>query len=77
MKARVTFTKKDVVVVLCCAVFLLGTLGAVGSGGRKRNCRPAGALVVQITFAQTTFAQMVAHRVGADQQRFSLLDRAL
>jgi len=36
MKPRSTFTKTDLVVVLCCAVFLLGSLGAVGSGGRKR-----------------------------------------
>ena len=36
MKARVTFTKKDVVVVLGCVVFVLANLGAIGPGGRRR-----------------------------------------
>ncbi|HUW18865.1 MAG TPA: hypothetical protein VMW16_06145 [Sedimentisphaerales bacterium] len=36
MKSRADFTKKDVLIVLGCAVFLLANLGAVGSTGRRR-----------------------------------------
>jgi prepilin-type processing-associated H-X9-DG protein len=36
MKSQMRFSKKDVVVVLGCAVFALATLGAVGSSGRRR-----------------------------------------
>jgi hypothetical protein len=36
MKVRAIFAKKDVVVVLGCAVFVLASLGAIGSTGRRR-----------------------------------------
>ena len=36
MKSKITFTKKDFVVVFGCVVFLLANIGAVSSGGRKR-----------------------------------------
>ncbi len=36
MKSKMSFSKRDVVVVLGCIVFLLATLGAVGSSGRRR-----------------------------------------
>jgi prepilin-type processing-associated H-X9-DG protein len=36
MKSKATFTKRDVLVVSGCLVFLLGGLGAVGGGGRRR-----------------------------------------
>ena len=36
MKPGTAFTKKDIIVVLGCAVFLLANLGAIGSGGRRR-----------------------------------------
>jgi len=36
MEAKMTFTKKDVIVVAGCVVFLIVNIGAIGSGGRKR-----------------------------------------
>ena len=36
MKSRTAFSKKEVVVVLGCVVFLLANLGAIGSRGRQR-----------------------------------------
>lgn len=36
MKSKTTFTKKDLVVVLGCIVFLLANIAAIGEGGRKR-----------------------------------------
>ncbi|MHC4155657.1 MAG: hypothetical protein ACYST6_12145 [Planctomycetota bacterium] len=36
MKTLRTFTKKDAAVLLCCVVFALASLGAVGSAGRRR-----------------------------------------
>jgi len=36
MKTKMTFTKKDVIVVAGCVVFLIANIGAIGSGGRKR-----------------------------------------
>ena len=36
MKAKVIFTKKDVLVTIGCVLFLLANLGAIGSGGRRR-----------------------------------------
>lgn len=36
MKTVRTFTKKDAVVLLCCVLFALAALGAVGSAGRRR-----------------------------------------
>jgi hypothetical protein len=36
MKSRTTFTKKDLVFVALCGVFLLATLGSVGVSGRRR-----------------------------------------
>ena len=36
MKSKANFTKEDLVVVLCCVVFLLANLGAIGSTGRRR-----------------------------------------
>ena len=35
MKYKTKFTKKEILVVLCCAVFLLLNIGAIGSGGRR------------------------------------------
>jgi len=35
MNSKITFTKKDMVVTLACVLFLILTLGAIGSGGRK------------------------------------------
>jgi len=39
MKNKVNFAKKDVLVVLGCVVFLLTSLGALGSSGRERAKR--------------------------------------
>jgi prepilin-type processing-associated H-X9-DG protein len=39
MKSKTTFTKKDLVVVLICIVFLIANIAAVGEGGRKRAKR--------------------------------------
>lgn len=36
MKDKTRFTKKEILVVLGCAVFLLLNIGAIGSGGRRR-----------------------------------------
>ena len=36
MRTQGTFAKRDAAVVLCCAVFVLANLGAVGSTGRRR-----------------------------------------
>ncbi|HEW78621.1 MAG TPA: hypothetical protein ENH34_01450 [Phycisphaerales bacterium] len=36
MKSKTAFTKKDLIVVLGCMVFVLMNIGAIGSGGRKR-----------------------------------------
>jgi hypothetical protein len=36
MKPKFTFEKRDVLIVSGCVVFLLASLGAVGSGGRRR-----------------------------------------
>lgn len=36
MKSKAAFTRKDVIVVLGCVVFLLATVGAIGESGRKR-----------------------------------------
>jgi len=39
MNPKVGFTKKDLVVVLVCLIFLVINLGAIGSGGRERAKR--------------------------------------
>jgi prepilin-type processing-associated H-X9-DG protein len=39
MKQRNTFTKKDIIVVLICIIFLLANIAAIGEGGRKRAKR--------------------------------------
>lgn len=39
MKSKIAFTKKDIAVALVCLVFLLMSLGAVGSGGRELSKR--------------------------------------
>jgi len=36
MKNKEKYSKKDVAFVLCCVVFLLMNIGAIGSGGRRR-----------------------------------------
>lgn len=36
MKSGNTFTKKDIIVALCCIGFLLANIAAIGEGGRKR-----------------------------------------
>jgi prepilin-type processing-associated H-X9-DG protein len=36
MKSKIGLTRKDVFVAFCCTIFLLATLGAVGSRGRRR-----------------------------------------
>ncbi len=36
MKPKDGFTKRDIVVVLGCAIFVLMNIGAIGSTGRKR-----------------------------------------
>lgn len=36
MRTPGTFTKKDAAVLLCCVLFVLASLGAVGSAGRRR-----------------------------------------
>jgi hypothetical protein len=36
MKSRPAFTKKDLVAVLICFIFLLANIAAIGEGGRKR-----------------------------------------
>ncbi len=36
MNSKTAFTKKDVIVLACCAIFLLAILGSVGVSGRRR-----------------------------------------
>lgn len=36
MKSKVTISKKDMIVIVACLLFLLATVGSVGSGGRRR-----------------------------------------
>ena len=36
MKLAKTFTKKEVIVVVCCVVFLIANLGAIGAHGRRK-----------------------------------------
>ena len=36
MRTKITITKKDLIVVLCCVAFLLISLAAVGENGRRR-----------------------------------------
>jgi len=57
MRDKVSFTKKDIIVISTCAVFLLVNLGAVGDGGRGRakeavclsNLRQWGAIFQEYT----------------------------
>jgi prepilin-type processing-associated H-X9-DG protein len=50
MKSKTAFTKKDLVVVLGCIVFLLANIAAISDGGRKR----AKAAVCQSNLEQWT-----------------------
>ena len=36
MRYGTKYTKKDLIIALCCIVFLLTNLAAIGSGGRRR-----------------------------------------
>jgi len=57
MKSKTAVTRKDIVVVLVCVVFLLGNLGAIGSGGRRRAKRVVCLTNLrQLTLAWTQFA---------------------
>ena len=57
MRSGTAFTKKDVVVVLCCAVFLLVNIGSVGRAGRERSMREIClANLRQLTLAWTQYA---------------------
>jgi len=54
---RTNATKKDLVVVLVCVVFLLVNLGAIGSGGRERAKRAVCLKnLKQLTLAWTQYA---------------------
>ena len=39
VRFRVALSKKDIIVTICCIVFLLANLAAIGSSGRKRAKR--------------------------------------
>jgi len=39
MEPKATFTKKDLVVILSCTVFLLANLGAISGGGARRRAK--------------------------------------
>ncbi|TSA45619.1 hypothetical protein D4R52_02045 [bacterium] len=57
MRSGTALTKKDVVVVLCCAVFLLVNIGSVGRAGRERAMREIClANLRQLTLAWTQYA---------------------
>ena len=57
MKSKVTISKKDMIVIVACLLFLLATVGSVGSGGRRRakeavcasNLRRLGTAFEQFT----------------------------
>ena len=58
MIPKVSFTKKDLVVVLGCMFFLLINLGTIGSGGRERAKRAVCLNNLrQLTLAWTQFAE--------------------
>lgn len=57
MKSKIAFTKKDIVVVLVCLIFLIINLGAISSGGRRRAKRTICLTnLKQLTLAWTQFA---------------------
>jgi len=57
MKSTTAFTRKDIVVVMGCVVFLLVNLGAIGSGGRRRAKRLVCLTNLrQLTLAWTQYA---------------------
>ncbi|MHC4641887.1 MAG: hypothetical protein ACYS32_09600 [Planctomycetota bacterium] len=58
MKTKRSVTKKDIVVVLVCLVFLVINVGAISSGGRKRAKRTICLTnLKQLTLAWTQFAK--------------------
>lgn len=57
MKAKRPFTKKDIIVVLVCLIFLVINVGAISSGGRERAKRILCLTNLrQLTLAWTQFA---------------------
>jgi hypothetical protein len=83
MKSRMAFTKKDLVTVLCCLVFLLMTLNAIGSGYLKRTIeqdRRAICLnklrqltLAWIVYADETDEKLVNGAAGIDRKKDKVL----
>ncbi|MHC4085771.1 MAG: hypothetical protein ACYSWZ_04110 [Planctomycetota bacterium] len=57
MKSKIDLTKKDIVVVLICLIFLFINVGAISNGGRRRAKRAVCLTnLKQLTLAWTQFA---------------------
>ena len=58
MKSKIALTKKDIVIILVCLIFLVINVGAISSGGRRRS-KLAVCLtnLKQLTLAWTQFAE--------------------
>ena len=57
MKSKIALTKKDIVIVLICLIFLVINIGAISSGGRRRAKRTICLTnLKQLTLAWTQFA---------------------
>ena len=59
MKSKKAFTKKDLVVALGCVVFLLMTLGAIGSGYLERARERGRRSVCLSNLKQLTLAWLI------------------
>jgi prepilin-type processing-associated H-X9-DG protein len=57
MKSKIAFTKKDIVVVVVCLLFLVINVGGISIGGRRRAKRTVCLInLKQLTLAWTQFA---------------------
>ena len=72
MKSKTSFTKKDVVVVLSCIVFLLMTLGAIGSGYLERTREQGRRAICLNNMKQLTLAWIIY----ADENKDKLVNGA-
>jgi len=81
MNHKVSITKKDFAVVLCCTIFLLTSVGAIGSGGRRRakesiclsNLRQWGSAFAMYTNDNNGYfftGELNGTRTGAGNGRF-------
>ncbi len=72
MKSKKAFTKKDLVTVLCCVVFLLISIGAIGNGGYERARELGRRSVCLSNLKQLTLAWLIY----ADENKDKLVNGA-